>query len=145
AFAFEACRDEATYGRLQAAHFKRVISRPDWSGDIGDASKTGGPAVDLHVHDTHFIGLIAGVPGRVFSNGVTSGEDVVEYLCTQYLYGDNGPAISCCSGALSMPGRPFVHGYEMYFEKATLTYESGTQPLTVLTADGKSTRPALPA
>jgi len=36
-----------------------------------------------------------------------------------------------------------VHGYEIYFEKATLLYESGTQPLTVLTADGKSTQPKL--
>jgi hypothetical protein len=31
----------------------------------------------------------------------------------------------------------------MYFEKATLLFESGTQPLTVLGADGKSTQPVL--
>ena len=36
--------------------------------------KTGGPAVDLHIHDTHFIGLLAGVPGRVFSTGVVAAE-----------------------------------------------------------------------
>src|SRR5262249_19748305 len=39
------------HGKLLGGHFKRVISRPDWSSDIGDASKTGGPAIDLHVHD----------------------------------------------------------------------------------------------
>ena len=57
AFAAEAIRG-GTYGKLLGGHFKRVISRPDWSADIGDAAKTGGPAVDLHIHDTHFIGLV---------------------------------------------------------------------------------------
>ncbi len=130
------------YGKLLGAHFKRVISRPDWSAEIGDAAKTGGPAVDLHIHDTHFIGLVCGVPTRVFSTGVIEG-DAVAYLTTQYLYGPGGPAVSCSSGAIAQSGRPFVHGYEIYLEKATLIYESGTCPLTLLTADGKSEQPAL--
>jgi predicted dehydrogenase len=130
------------YGKLLGAHFKRVISRPDWSSDIGDAAKTGGPAVDLHIHDTHFIGLVCGVPDRVFSTGVMEG-DAVAYLTTQYLYGPGGPAVSCTSGAISQAGRPFVHGYEIYLEKATLVFESDTCPVTLLTADGKSEQPAL--
>ena len=48
-------------------------------------------------------------------------------------------------GSLAQKGRPFVHGYEIYLEKATLVYESGTAPLTVLTADGKSEQPSLRA
>ena len=47
------------------------------------------------------------------------------------------PAVTCTSGALAQKGRPFVHGFEIFLEKATLLYEAGTQPLTVLTADGK--------
>jgi predicted dehydrogenase len=132
-----------TYGKLLGAHFKRVISRPDWSSEIGDAARTGGPAVDLHIHDTHFIGLVCGVPGTVFSSGVIEG-DAVAYLTTQYLYGPGGPAVSCSSGAVAQKGRPFVHGYEIYLERATLVYESGATPLTVLSADGNSERPALP-
>jgi predicted dehydrogenase len=141
AFAADAVRG-GLYGRLFGAHFKRVISKPDWSADIGDAAKTGGPAVDLHIHDTHFIGLICGVPGKVFSTGVVR-KGTVEYLTTQYLYGDRGPAVSCSSGAIAQKGRPFVHGYEIYLERATLIYESGTAPLTVLTADGKVKQPKL--
>jgi predicted dehydrogenase len=141
-FAAEAVRG-GRYGKLLAAHFKRVISRPDWSDEIADASKTGGPAVDLHIHDTHFIGLVAGVPQRVFSTGVVHGDGSVAYLTTQYLYGPGGPAVSCSSGALAMSGRPFVHGFEIYLEKATLLFESGATPLTVLTADGKSQAPKL--
>jgi predicted dehydrogenase len=140
-FAAEAVRG-GRYGKVLAAHFKRVIARPDWSADIADAAKTGGPAVDLHIHDTHFIGLVCGVPREVFAVGTAEG-DAVTYLTTSYLYGPGGPAVTCSSGAVSMPGRPFVHGYDIYLEKATLVYDSGGTPLTVLTADGKAEQPAL--
>src|SRR5262245_50889858 len=117
------------FGKLLGGHFKRIISRPDWSADIGDAAKTGGPAVDLHIHAIHFTGLLAGVPAQVFSSGLTAPDGSVEYLTTQYLYGPAGPALSCSSGALAMSGRQFVHGFEIYLEKATLAHESGTLPL----------------
>jgi predicted dehydrogenase len=133
---------ERRFGRLLGGHFRRIISRPDWSSEIADASKTGGPAVDLHIHDTHFIGLLCGVPPRVFSSGVVENGTVV-HVTTQYLYGPNGPAVSCSSGALAQKGRMFVHGYELYLEQATLVFESGATPLTVLTADGKAEQPAL--
>jgi predicted dehydrogenase len=141
AFAADVVR-RGQYGRLLAAHFKRVISRPDWSAEIGDASKTGGPAVDLHIHDTHFIALLCGVPEKVFSSGIEE-DGAVAYLTTQYLYGPDGPAVSCSSGAVAQSGRPFVHGYEIYLERATLVYESGATPLTVLTSDGKARQPKL--
>ena len=133
------------YGKLLGAHFKRVICRPDWSADIGDAAKTGGPAVDLHIHDTHFIGLIAGVPAKVFSSGLIGKDGAVDYLTTQYLYGAGGPAVSCSSGAVAMKGRPFVHGYEIYLERATLMFESGATPLTVYWEDGRIEQPAFSA
>ena len=154
AYAAQAIRG-GQFGKLLGGHFKRIISKPDWSAEIGDASKTGGPAVDLHIHDTHFIGLVCGVPASVFSVGVVGSGGSVDHLTTSYLYppgtsgrgsgGEGGaPAITCSSGALTMKGRPFVHGYELYLEKATLVYESGTCPLTVLRADGSSEQPKLP-
>jgi predicted dehydrogenase len=119
-------------GKVLAAHFTRVISKPDWSAEIADAVKTGGPAVDLHIHDTHFIGLACGVPREVYARGVVENGTVV-HLATQYLY-DAGPScVTCTSGAICQSGRPFVHGFEIYLERATLLYSSGTQPLTVLT------------
>jgi predicted dehydrogenase len=140
-FAADAVRG-GQHGKLLGGHFTRVISRPDWSTDIGDAAKTGGPAVDLHIHDTHFIGLIAGVPKQVYSTGeVAADGKTVEYLTTQYLYGRGGPALSCSSGAIAMSGRPFVHGYEIYLEKATIVFDSGGTPLTVFTPDGKANHP----
>jgi predicted dehydrogenase len=143
AYAAEAIRS-GPFGKLLGAHFKRVISQPDWSAEIADASKTGGPAIDLHIHDTHFIGLVCGVPPAVFSTGVLE-QGAVQYLTTQYLYGNGGPCVSCSSGALAMKGRPFVHGYEIYLARATLVYESGTIPLTVIHADGRTEQPKFEA
>ena len=140
-YAAEAVRS-GRYGKLTAAHFTRVIAKPDWSADIGDAAKTGGPAVDLHVHDTHFIGLVCGVPDQVFAVGTVNG-DSVDYLSTSYLYGPGGPAVTCTSGAIAMPGRPFVHGFELYLEKATIVHNSAGVPLTVFAADGSTTTPDL--
>ncbi len=36
-----------------------------------------------------------------------------------------------------------MHGYEIYLERATLVYDSGTGPVTVLTKDGKIKQPKL--
>jgi predicted dehydrogenase len=141
AYAAQMVRD-GKQGRLLGGHLKRIISRPDWSADIADAAKTGGPAIDLHIHDTHFIGLIGGVPARVFSSGVIE-KGAVQYLTTQYLYGDGGPALSCSSGAVAQKGRMFVHGFELYLERTTLIFESGAIPLTVLSAGGKVKQPKL--
>jgi predicted dehydrogenase len=130
------------YGAFLGGQFKRVISRPDWSAAIGDVAQTGGPAIDLHIHDTHFICLICGMPRQVVATGRVEG-DAVTHLNALYLYGPGGPTVACASGALAQKGREFVHGYEAYFEKATVVCEAGVQPLTVLTAGGGSERPAL--
>ena len=138
------------YGRLRAAHFKRVIARPDWSSGVADLQSNGGPAIDLHIHDTHFIGLVCGVPKAVQSRGVSE-HGVSLHLTTQYIYDDPDLAVSAVSGALSQAGRPFTHGYEIYLERATLAFESATladqfhlaMPVSVILPDGTVERPDL--
>jgi predicted dehydrogenase len=135
---------------LKAAHFTRVISKPDWSSGIADAARSGGPAVDLHIHDTHFIGLLCGVPRAVQSRGVVE-DGVVVHLATLYLFDRGGPAVSCVSGALSQNSRPFTHGFELYLDRATIAFEFANlagqghvaMPLTVMLPDGTLKRPEL--
>jgi predicted dehydrogenase len=148
-FALDAVRS-GRYGSLQAAHLMRVISKPDWSSGIADPNRSGGPAIDLHIHDTHFISLICGVPRAVHATGIVD-EGVVVYLTTQYLYDGPAVAVSCVSGALSHAGRPFAHGFELYFERATLAFEFANlggqghvaMPLSVILPDGTVERPEL--
>ncbi len=128
----------------------RVISKPDWSNEIADPQRSGGPAIDLHIHDTHFIGLICGVPRAVHSRGVVENGAVV-HLATQYLYDVPDLTVSCVSGALSQAGRPFAHGFELYFERGTLAFEfanlgghgHAATPLTIILPDGTVTQPNL--
>ena len=149
AFALEAVRS-GRYGSLRAAHLMRVISKPDWSNEIADPGRSGGPAIDLHIHDTHFIGLICGVPRAVHSRGVIENGSVV-HLITQYLYDTPNLAVSCVSGALSQAGRPFAHGFELYFDRATLAFEFANlggrghtaMPLSIILPDGTATQPEL--
>ena len=137
------------FGALKAAHLTRVIARPQWSADIADSSKSGGPAIDLHIHDNHYISLVCGVPSAVHSRGVEEG-GAIAHLSTQYLYDDLNLSISAVSGALSQPGRPFTHGFDFYLEKATLSFafaavgdEGQVFPLTISHADGTTERPSL--
>lgn len=116
------------YGALLGAHLKRVISRPDWgSGDHFDkVEKSGGPVIDLHIHDTDFVHYLAGVPERVQASGVISPRGSVEYLQSHYLYGQGGPCVTAQSGAIAMRSMLFEHGFDIYLEKATLHYNNLT-------------------
>jgi predicted dehydrogenase len=140
------------YGRVLGGHFKRVISDPLWLKDFFDPAKVGGPLVDLHVHDAHFIRLLFGMPTAVTSQGRLRG-DVVEYCNTQFKFADGKLAISAASGVVNQQGRPFTHGFEIHLEKATLLFDFAVMadgkntslPLTVLTPKGRVEYPSLPA
>jgi hypothetical protein len=55
------------------------------------------------------------------------------------------------SGGIAAKGLAFSHGYELYFENATLLFDAGTlagewvvsRPLSVITNDGKMAHPEL--
>jgi len=135
--------EKGRYGKLLGAHFKRIISMPDWSSEFSNMERSGGPGVDLHIHDTHYILLLCGVPQRVFATGRLIQDKYAEYLCTTYLYDDRPDlAVTCASGAICKSGRPFTHGFEVYLDKATIAYETPGE-LTVLTQDGKVKTPKL--
>ena len=131
------------FGRFLGGHFRRIISDPLWLTDFYDPDRCGGPMVDLHIHDAHFIRLVCGMPKAVHSVGRMRG-DVAGFFSTQFLYDDPSLVVTATSGAIDQQGRPFTHGCEVYFEKATVFFESFTETtLTVLDADGNVARPNL--
>ncbi len=139
------------YGKLLGGHFKRVISDPLWLKDFWDAKKVGGPLVDLHVHDAHFIRLLFGMPAAVTSQGRMRGE-VVEYCVSQFQFADPSLVVTSASGVINQQGRPFTHGFEIHLEKATLYFDLAVlpdgklqiTPLTLLDNKGKATQPKMP-
>lgn len=134
--------EKGTYGPILAAHFKRIISRPAW-WNPEELGRTGGPAIDLHIHDADFVQFLFGMPKAVTSSGYVGKGGVVEHLHTHYHF--PGKAITAEGGWLAQPGCPFEHGYDVYFEEATLKFNSSWgQPPVLLTRDGKKRHPALP-
>lgn len=139
-FVAEAARS-GKYGKLLGGHFNRVISDPTWLTNFYDMNKIGGPLLDLHVHDAHFIRAVIGMPKAVHSVGRCRGQ-VPEYFSTQFLYDDPSLVVTATSGCIMQQGRPFMHNYEAHFEEATVVFDSFSGlPVTVLTKDGGIEKP----
>jgi len=151
AFAWKAI-ESGKYGKVLGGHFKRVISDPSWLKDFFNPDKVGGPLVDLHVHDAHFIRLVFGMPQAVTSQGRLRG-GVVEYCVSQFQFKNKSLVVSSASGVVNQQGRSFTHGFEIHLEKATLYFDlavlaGGTlqiTPLTLLDSKGHAEQPKLPA
>jgi len=149
AFAHQAIKS-GKYGKLLGGNFKRVISDPLWLKNFYDPDKVGGPMLDLHVHDAHFIRLVCGMPRAVFTTGRMRG-DVAEYFTSQFLFDDPSLVVTATSGVIQQQGRAFCAAYEIQLEKATVLYDFSVldgqpvlaTPLTVLTAKGKVERPTM--
>jgi predicted dehydrogenase len=148
-FAYQAITG-GKYGTLLGGHFKRIISDPLWLPDFYNPKTVGGPMLDLHVHDAHFIRVICGMPTAVQSTGNMRGE-VVERFSTQFRFADPDLVVTAASGVINQQGRSFTHAFEIYFQKATLLYDAAGigkdwvvgYPLTVLNDKGGVVRPKL--
>lgn len=137
------------YGKLLGGSFKRIISDPKWLKDFYDPKRVGGPLVDLHVHDAHFIRLLFGMPTSVSSVGRMRGE-VVEFCETLFQFEDPSLVVHASGGVINQQGRQFTHAFEIHLEKATLHYDFAAfadqpelMPLKTLTSTGKVVRPKL--
>ena len=138
------------YGRLLGGSFRRVISDPTWLKHFWSAEKTGGPMLDLHVHDAHYLRLLFGTPRWVHTQGRLRGE-VAEFWHSQFGYDDAKIVVEATSGTIDQQGRPFDHGYEIHLQKATLLFQFAVIggegrylcPPTLLTNTGRATQPKL--
>jgi predicted dehydrogenase len=137
------------YGKMIGGYFKRIISDPVWLREFYNPNTCGGPMIDLHIHDAHFIRLVCGMPETVHTVGRMRGE-VAELFQTQFLFEDPNLSVTAASGAIGQQGRSFTHGYEIYLERATLFFEFASlttgpshTPVTVLTDTGRILRPKL--
>jgi predicted dehydrogenase len=149
AFALKTVRS-GKYGRLLGASFHRITADPKWLTGYYDPDRVGGPMLDLHVHDAHFIRLLCGMPKAVLTTGRMRGE-VAGFFSTQYQFEDPNLSVIATSGAIDQQGRSFTHGFEIHLERATLLFDfavvgdEGRQlmPLTVLDAKGRVITPKL--
>lgn len=137
------------FGQALGGHFKRTISPPDWIPDFYQADRVGGPLIDLLVHDSHFVRLCYGMPKAVMCIAEMK-DDGVKFCHTLMRFDDERVIVATSGGVSNQTARPFTHGLELQFEKATMQFELAVlkdgveiMPLKILTADGQIIRPVL--
>jgi predicted dehydrogenase len=145
--------NDGSLGRPRHAYFKRIISPPDWIPNFYHPDEIGGPLIDLHVHDTHFVRLLFGMPRRVMCSAkLNSPGGVVQFCQTLMEFDDPTVFVGTTSGVTAQTARPFCHGFELHFEKGAMQYElsalptgADIMPLKVLGNDGSVSSPDIPA
>ena len=113
--------DAGTFGKIQHAMFRRMSSRPEWAweGWLHQVDKSGGVAVDMHVHDVDFVRYIMGEPDVVKAHAHRDAEGVIQQINAVYGYGSN-VSVAVESGWDYPADFPFTADFRVKFETATV-------------------------
>jgi predicted dehydrogenase len=122
--------DGGQYGKVIAATFQRLGAAPAWSIDnwFADEHRSGGMALDLHIHDTDFVQYLFGMPEAVSSFAATDEKGGLIHIVTQYMYDDN-KVITAEGGWAMTPTFGFEMSFNIALEKATLVYDLTRDPV----------------
>ncbi len=120
-------------GKLLSVNLTRYGAFPSWSSDnwLADPEKSGGGALDMHIHDTDFALYLLGTPQKLVSFG-TRDQRGVGQIFTTMTFGDQ---IIHLEGGWNLPRTtPFKHAFRAIFERGAAIMDAG--PLTIH-EDGK--------
>jgi predicted dehydrogenase len=114
--------------RIASAIFRRDCAEPSWSGWLPDRARSGGPALDLLIHDIDYCISLWGMPESVTAIAHTPGELIEARL----FYPNLGP-VDIAGGWHAEEGYPFSMGF-------TVTTDAGvcewTHPAKSLKLNG---------
>jgi predicted dehydrogenase len=125
----KAAMNDKRFGAVQSASFVRLGSKPP-TPFYNDGVASGGSHLDLHIHDTDFVLFLFGMPDAVTSFGRIGESGAVEHTVTRYHFGDTD-ALVTSEGAWTRDAekRPFEMRYTVVFERATVVYNLGADPV----------------
>lgn len=122
-------------GELRSLNLTRYGEFPSWSVDgwIGDEARSGGAALDMHIHDTDFALHLLGEPDEVFSRGTIDDRGPSQIFTTMRF----GATVVHTEGGWNLPpNTPFKHAYRAIFERGAAIFDGG--PMTVYQTDGSN-------
>ncbi len=127
--------DSGEYGKVLAADFSRLTSAPAWDDDswLADPAKSGGIALDLHIHDLDFIQYLFGMPSGIRSVGTGHVQTQVDY--------DDGRAITATASWAMPKSFGFQMAFKIMLETAALVFDGSA--LKVYPAEGEPFAPEL--
>lgn len=137
-----------TYGAVRAATFRRFGAAPGWGGAqswFTDRGRSGGMALDLHVHDADYIHYLFGLPESVCTAAARAPDGGLGFLMTRYNYPDNRVVIAEASWLMT-PSFGFEMSFTLVLERATVVFDPARTPaFRVCPGDGEAFTPPLPA
>ncbi len=125
--------DTKKYGNVINAVFRRLSPRPTWTWENWDLepSRSGGAALDLHVHDTDYMLYAFGRPNN-FNTVIAHGGEANSYIMTVANF--DGFTVTS-EGTWDLPASfPFEMAFRVRFEKGTVEYTNAG--FTVYTDNG---------
>jgi len=131
---FKRIVDSKIYGRLATLTCTRIGSHPmySWGRWYSDPKRSGGAALDLHIHDTDYIYYLLGKPKSVYSLRKRTNKNL-EYIYTNYKYKDT---VVNAEGGWVEQSFGFIQAIRGVFEDGTvLEYNSKNQPLIIYRRD----------
>ncbi len=127
--------EAGTYGKVLAAHFRRVTQHPG-GPFYSNGNACGGAILDLHIHDTDFVQYCFGKPDSVFSRGYARHTNRIDHVTTHYLY-RKIPLVVAEGGWAMAQGFGFQMQYTVNFEKATAIFDLGAANQLTVVQNGK--------
>jgi predicted dehydrogenase len=130
--------DSGEYGKVITATFKRLGSPPTWGAEnwFANDQRSGGVALDLHIHDSDFIQYLFGMPTSVSAFGNPKSGKGLKHITTRYCYDDDKLVTADGSWAMT-PSFGFEMSFNIVMEKATIVYDCTREPaFKVCPADG---------
>ncbi len=116
--------DTNKYGKVINAVFRRLSPRPTWTWENWDLEpkRSGGAALDLHVHDTDYMLYAFGRPNS-FNTVIAHGGEANSYIMTVANF--DGFTVTS-EGTWDLPATfPFEMAFRVRFEKGTVEYTNG--------------------
>jgi predicted dehydrogenase len=113
-----------TYGKVINANFRRISPIPTWGWEnwLSDATRSGGAAQDLHIHDMDYALSLFGEPKRYFSVKNSLGE-TNSYVNTLMEYDD---FVVTVEGTWGLPAsHPFEATFRIVCERAVIENAGG--------------------
>ena len=113
--------DAGIFGKVKHGSFRRLSGKPTWAWEnwLHQVDKSGGVAVDMHVHDVDFVRYIMGEPDIVKAHARRDAEGAIQQINAVYGYGKD-VSIAVEAGWDYPATFPFTADFRVEFEKATV-------------------------
>ena len=113
--------DAGTFGKVKHGSFRRLSGKPTWAWEnwLHQVDKSGGVAVDMHVHDVDFVRYILGEPDVVKAHARRDAEGAIQQINAIYGYGKD-VSVAVEAGWDYPASFPFTADFRVEFEKATV-------------------------